>query len=264
MKMQPTNKIQWFGWLIVFALSCSLPNEPGPQPTILVDTGTESLVNVFGVLRPDSGKSFIQVDVSYSLETADNTEPEPIPLGEVMVIDSVYSDTSYFLVDPDDSTNHYFTLTNFCALTGHTYLVTIDIPGYPQVTGSTTVPPVPGVVIAHTSNPGYFQVTFAPHSGLHSFDLNLVLVDGDDSEQTKLRKTSKATGADELTVEFEWSDISKLPQHLVIYGYERNLGEYLGTIVSVKPQSYQPLNYYVNGGFGVIGALNFTDEYLIK
>ena len=242
----------------VLALSCSLPHEPGPQPTTIVETDPAPRLVVFAVFRPDTGMSFVEVSGSYSLDGADNTEPIDWSEPAVTVTDSATGELFFFETAPDDTAYSHFYLDDFAARVGHTYEVTVTSPDYAPLSGSTTVPPVPTVGIRQSTGPGYLHVTFVPNDTLFSFDLNLLLAEAGDTVQTKLRKTIAATGAAELTVEFGWSDHNLLPEHLVIYGYERNLGEYLGTIVSIKPQSYQPQNFYIEGGYGVVGALNFT------
>ncbi|MCH7528558.1 MAG: DUF4249 family protein [Candidatus Marinimicrobia bacterium] len=233
--------------------SCSLPTEPGPQPSSLIDTESESGLVVFGVFRPDAGMSFIEVGGSFSLETGGDQANAPWSKPDVVVVDSISGEIFYFETDPRDTANTHFYLDEFIAQVGHTYQVTVAAPDYEPLTGSTTVPVSPEIE-AYLLGDIEFTLTVNAQPDIQSYEIHLSMSDG-----SSTIKNITSNGDAKLIVDFTWSDLSLEATQFVVYGYERNLSEYLGTTVSIKPQSYQPQEYYVEGGFGVIGALNFTE-----
>lgn len=239
----------------LLVVSCDLPWEPGPQPTSLIDTGSETRIVVFGVFRPDTGMSFIEVSGSFNLDEATEGQEIPWPEPDVVVVDSLTGEIFDFA--PDSSDSAYFYLEDFAAQVGHTYQVTVTAPDYEPLTGSTTVPVSPSIEQYLLSDRN-LTITLNTHPNIHSYEIHLTVSDG-----TREIKTITSNGDAMLSVDFTWSDSMIEATKFVVYGYERNLGEYLSTTISVKPQSYQPQTYYVEGGFGVIGALNFTEPIML-
>ncbi len=234
------------------AISCSLPHEPGPQPITIVETDSSPRIVVFAVFRPDSGASSVSVTFPFSLDGADNTEPIDWPTPTVTVVDSATGEYFDFVTAIDDTADVYFSLDDFAAQVGQTYQVEVTAPDYEPLTGSTTVPVAPDVP-NYALGAGDLTVSINTQPNIHSYEVHLNMADG-----YPLIKTVTANGDAQLTVDFTWSSADQQPVDFVVYGYERNLGEYLGTTISIKPQAYQPQNFYVEGGFGVVGAVNFT------
>jgi hypothetical protein len=236
--------------LAILAISCSLPHEPGPQPITIVETDSSPRIVVFAVFRPDSGKSFIVISGSYNLDEAvrnpeDMTWPEPT----VTVEDSITGEIFDFYDEEDDS-SYYFENEGFAAQVGHTYEVIVTAPEYETLIGSTTVPVAPDVA-NYTMGEDNLTVTINTQPKIHSYEVHLNMAD-----DTSIIKTIKWNSDAQISTDFTWSNAYQQPVDFVVYGYERNLSEYLGTTISIKPQSYQPMNYDVEGGYGVVGALN--------
>ena len=98
-------------------------------------------------------------------------------------------------------------------------------------------------------------ITINAQSNIHSYEVQLNM----DNGYPPIIKTVIASGAAQLSVDFSWNPSAQQPTDFIVYGYERNLGEYLNTTISIKPQAYQPQTFYVEGGYGVVGAVNFTE-----
>ncbi len=63
--MKKSNRIPFAIFIVVLiGASCDLPTEPGPQPTMIVETPFEPGLNILGVLRLDDsiGTSFIHIE----------------------------------------------------------------------------------------------------------------------------------------------------------------------------------------------------------
>jgi len=234
--------------LSILFFSCDLPHELGPQPTNLIDTNIDPGIVVFGVFRPDTGMSFIQATGSYILDDA-KEEQITLPNPDVFVVDSLTGEVFYFLQDSTDSVRFY--LDEFAAQTGHTYQVTVTAQGYEPLTGSTTVPAAPQI-INHILDENNLNIMINILPDIYSYEVHLNMFDGNAIIKTVL------AGEAPITIDYTWDETNQQPLDFVVYGYERNLGEYFNTTISIKPQSYQPLSFYVEGGFGVVGAVNST------
>ncbi len=253
--------------LIIFGLGLSGcdsidPTAPGPQPNILESTKHISKLNVFGILRPDSlqGLPLSYIHLEYSYPTADIPDSSIVADAKVKIIkldgetgvDSsllIYGDLDIF------PTKEYRNATFFPQ--AGTFQLICTRAGYPTLTASATIPPVPVIqegTLQRKGNELSFTIKREEQIGLYEVVLigpNFFL---------KERYIRPKTG--DISISFPVKDISGNSGLLIIYGYDLNLSEYLTANLSIKPNIYQKDFSTVENGYGCFGALNVFQKVI--
>lgn len=242
----------------IFFLQCTdYFTAPGPQPHFIEPVEFEQRFNVFGVLRPDSSEtglplSFILVESTFLDEYPSHFEQGlevfvmSVEKGQVLdTIPFFYTNFGVF----QDTT---FRNPQFFPVSGKTYRLECRKPGYPTLTGETTVADVPQLVensLHVSANQIQFSLKRDENVGLYE----IVLL-GDHGNQFH---RILPTDSDSVPISI------RIPQGLrfsfvFIYAYDVHLSEYLTANISIKPNVYQPSFSTVKNGYGCFGSLNIA------
>lgn len=247
------KRFLFMAW-ILFLQCTDYFTAPGPQPHFIQHVEYEPRLNVFGVLRPDSSDagfplSFIEVESTLLDEHPSNFEQGvevfviPVETGEFI---------PFFYTNLDVFPDTCFRNPQFFPISGRTYRVECRKPGYPALTGETTVPDVPEVVehslhvsadqiqfsIKRDEKVGLYEIVLLGESKVQS---QRILPDDSHEIPVSLRIPRGAP--------FSW---------ILIYAYDLHLAEYLTANISIKPNVYQPSFSTVENGYGCFGSLNLA------
>jgi len=252
--LQNLKKISFVLW--IFFLHCTnYLTAPGPQPHFIQAVEYEPRLNVFGVLRPDSSEaglplSFIEVESTFLDEYPHDFEQGvevfvfPCEAGQPTdTIPFFYTNLGVF----EDST---FRNPQFFPLAGKTYRLECHKPGYPTLTGQTTIPDVPHV-IENSLHVSAEQIQFSLKRDEKVGLYEIVLL----GECEVPSKRILPTHSEEIPVSIRISRRCSF-SWILIYAYDLHLAEYLTTNISLKPNVYQPSFSTVENGYGCFGSLN--------
>ena len=245
------NRIFWLGVLVIS--SCYLPTDPGPQPHQIVETHFKPGFNVLGVLRNDgnAGSSFLHVERVYKIQEATDDFVPTIDDAQVQIQRLSDSRVTGFGFTEDSLRGKIYTDSTFVPWAGERYQLKVSGEDFPDVTGEVTIPPAPRIDSSSVMVNNHllsFQTMFQPEIRL--YEAYLIC----QNATYHLRQRSESTGP--TTIAFDLTSGSGVPQSLIIYGYEKNLTEYLTAPITIKPQTYRELVTTVSGGYGVFGAVS--------
>lgn len=232
------------------------PISPGPQPTNLETVEPQDLLNVFGILRPDSlqgwSQSYIHLEFSYpALDIPDSTivsdaEVKIIRLDGQTKIDSflfVYSDFNGLM------TREYRNQTFFPEVGA--YQLICKKSGFPILTGETTLPAIPVIEessLKQRNNQLIFNILRDNNVGLYEVVL--------ENQNWQIRDRFLKPNTGNVSIVLNLSDECKGEWFLSIYCYDPNLSTYLTANLSIKPNIYQDDFSTVLNGYGCFGSMN--------
>ena len=244
---------------LLVAAACDLPNEPGPQPTTIIETPFEPGLNILGVLRLDDqpGASFIYIEQAYEVDALDtvglNEFFYPIVADARVSVQGLREDTATytFTYGEDSLRGPVYTNPDFIPRAGEEYALTITHPELPTLTDTAVVPARPAVDSTSLVAVGQ-TVAFSLPTSVDTYLYDIYLLSPVDSLHYRL----VSQDGDPVPVAFNIAAGPGQPVELQIYGYDANLAEYLTSSVTIKPQSYQETVTTVTGGYGVFGAVS--------
>ncbi|MDZ7260757.1 MAG: DUF4249 domain-containing protein [candidate division KSB1 bacterium] len=235
------------------------PVSPGPQPHYLEEVKHQPLLNVFGILRPDSleGWPLSYVHLEFSYPTDDIPDSSIIPDAQVQIIklegttvvdsfDFVYTDWGIF------PTREYRN-ASFFPQEG-SYRLICRKEGFPVLSAETTVPNLPLIREETIERQGAtlsFHILRDEQVGVYE-----VVLEGN-NWLVKDRFLRPPSG--DVPISFS---IPNGPCQLTIYAFDLNLSEYLTVNLSIKPNIYQKDFSMVTNGLGCFGAMNIYRKML--
>jgi hypothetical protein len=247
------------GILLALAFwTCSLPHEPGPQPSTIVPTAFDSALNVFGVLRLDgeTKSSFFYIERTYQyqeLDTLSWDESFITVVTNAMVSVRRLSDAKDypFTYELDSLRGEIYTCDYFIPTAEETYALTVSHNDFRTVTDTTTVPVVPALEadsVIVWDDMIYFQQRTAADVYLY----DIIMLSSEDSLQYRFQNRDGAT----IPIAFRSTAPPEESVDIQVYGYDANLAEYLTTTITLKPQTYNETVTTVTGGYGVFGSVS--------
>jgi hypothetical protein len=241
-------------------ISCEDPfTGCGPQPIYLEKEPFKPMLNILGVLRPDSVQdlpaSFVHVEGVYSISTI---YPERFDLEDALVKIYCYrgeqiSDSLDFVYTGFDSifASNEYRSAEFFPVERELYHISCYREGYFKLTGQTTVPAKPVIVndmIQVGQNRIFFEISPDSLAALYDISLNI----GEVVLSQRIRKPEYGNIA--VTIDLPLTQQNSA--QLEIYAYDLNLSEYLTYNISIKPNTYQGNYSTVENGYGCFGSLN--------
>ena len=141
--------VLWTTLLLIILHCDSLdPMDPGPQPDILDPVQHADMLNVFGVLRPDTlegrPRSFVHLEFAYPVsEIPDSCVVTDAEIIVQKQIGEIWTDSIGFsYTDFDGITTAEYRNTSFFPMNG-VYRLTCRKPGFPVLTAQTRMPDLP-------------------------------------------------------------------------------------------------------------------------
>ncbi|MBN2010935.1 DUF4249 family protein [candidate division KSB1 bacterium] len=248
---------------LIFLLTTACENSitsPGPQPYFLDNSKHTPMLNVFGVLRPDSlngfPMSYIHLEQAYPV----TPYPDSVEVSDATItiysFDKASIDSIQLLyTDFNDAfSSKEYRHPHMPCHAEHSYSLECKRIGFPTLSGSTTVPMVPRIIDGsiHLNEDGVdFTLAFDPLAGL--YDIYLFT----ESASWSIRVPRPDHG--DIRVHIPTSGVVVSQGVLRIYAYDLNLSEYITFNVSVKPNTYSSDYSTVENGFGCFGSLNVAE-----
>jgi hypothetical protein len=248
-----------------FFITCENPiTGYGPQPRYIENLGFKPMLNVLGVLRPDSleglPQSFVHLEKSYPF----NEFPDSTLITDAQVtlykyegtaiVDSIkltYSNCQSFF-----QTSEYRDST-FFPEGGVIYGISCIREGFPNLKGLTYVPQIPVIdgnsMLITTEK---LSFTIKRDSLVALYDVYFLV--GNRTYQTRIRRPE--IGDTEVVL-----DLDQLPAgdgELLVFSYDLNLSEYITYNISIKPNTYHSPFSTVEDGYGCFGSLNIFKKTL--
>lgn len=240
---------------LIFMTACDLPHQPGPMPSDIVETEFEPGLNIIGVLRADDvlGSSFVNVTRALTTEEIYSDTIENFsPLVDYVRVHSSSIDTEYVFVPLDDSSDtKTYSDTNLVVEAGLTYDIEISAPGFPVLTGETSIPQKPQLV-ANTLSVTTDNISFQLQHHSSAFEYKLYIIF---SEQA-LERVVKPTNGTLIDIDWDFDTGNGTPQYLMLSALDENLVRYGNTPISFIPNTYHPDASTVSGGYGCFGSLS--------
>jgi len=241
--------------MLVVLTGCDLPHEPGPMPTDIVETRFEPGLNILGVLRADGiqGSSFMNINRALTTEeiysdTILNFSPD---VEYVQVLSHRDSSVTYFTrsnVNPQDWDD--YVNRDLYARSGVTYELEIKAPGFPVLTGETTIPHLPWILNSSWEREvGLMQ--FAIDHDPTAFEYKLYLYFG----TSMLEKIVKPVNGDSTLVRWNYPASLGEPTLLMVTALDENLTRYGNSPISFIPNTYHADASTVEGGYGCFGSV---------
>lgn len=231
------------------------------QPELTEDTFEEGM-NIFGLLRADFradyNKSFVYIQEVYRV--LDNDDFELITDVDVKIYEienSIVVDSFEFpLVPPDSLFNDtiYRSLEDFQPIPGNTYRLVCVHNRLPIAIGEASFPAPPEVVEGTLIQLGHsISFSLAPDPLIKLVDVYFNSPDGGGILNRYVTNDSAATN---VFVELP----AGLSEPIInIFGYDLNLANYYANSnTSLNFNKYRTTISTLESGFGVFGALNFT------
>ncbi|MFC2076661.1 hypothetical protein ACFLT7_06215 [candidate division KSB1 bacterium] len=239
--------------------------DPGPQPSYIEQRDHEPLLNVFGLLRPDSLEgnplSFVHLEGSFA---ATDSFPDSLDIWDAEVVlfrydgaavaDSLRLTHTDFGVAIADSQYRHPDLYP-TALT--TWGLACRKEGFPTLTATTTVPAAPVIVDGSLTLTGNrLELAIQRDNSAAAYDIELWI--GPDKFSERVRRPESGNTA--VRIDFNAADQTEAT--LVIYAYDANLSEYISANIGAKPNTYQPSFSTVDNGLGCFGSLGLYEKSL--
>jgi hypothetical protein len=232
------------------------------QPNFFEDSNWQKVMNLFGVIRPDSGTvpmSFVFIQQTFPTKGASDKEDYIIKNAEVYLYvtkNSGLQDTIKLdFYESQDTTTWKFPRYKADSLkpqAGDHYKLHCIAPELPDVTGETTVPAIPKIVDGSMNLSSQKMVLeLFPDTVVYLYDIYLF------SENDMTTKRFFHSSSYGLKVEWTFGKQAQW-KYLAIYAYDRNLAKYMTTATNslYSFNVYRPPITSVEGGFGVFGAMN--------
>jgi hypothetical protein len=247
-----------FCMCLLLIINCSSlnPVSPGPQPHYLEDVKHEPMLNVFGILRPDS-LGFVPlsyVHLEFSFPTDNIPDSSIIPDAQVRIIkmdgtravDSCCFDYTDFGLFPTQE----YRYASFFPQKG-TYRLICQKEGFPILSAETTVPSIPVILedkIERQGNLLSFQIMRDEQVGLYEVVLK--------GSNWLIKDRFLSPNSGDIPISLSLDGVPNGVYQLTIYAFDLNLSEYLTYNLSIKPNIYQKDFSTVQNGFGCFGAVN--------
>lgn len=236
----------------------------GPQPFFIEDSEHQSMLNIMGILRPDSiqsySGSFIQLEKSVPVPF-EETESREVRGARVelykmefgQVVDTIVFEMSYFEEVTRDSA---YRSQDFYPAAGETYRVECQFEDLPVLTSETTIPNLPELVDDTIYvHPLLIDFSIKYDSTSCLYDINVFRNNELFFQSRYLREEDE-----DLTISLSVGADHFLPVdtvEMVIYAYDLQLSDYITTSPSaIWPNTYQPAFSTVDNGYGCFGSLN--------
>ncbi|MCF7826709.1 MAG: DUF4249 family protein [Candidatus Marinimicrobia bacterium] len=241
----------------VIIFNCDLPHQPGPMPTEIVATEFEPGLNILGVLRADgvTGTSFININRALTTEeiysdTIENFSPEV----DYVKVSSISSGSEYQFIRAEDTTdwgNYRDSTLNVVA--GEVYDLEISAPGFPTLSGHTTIPNQPHLV-ANSLHIEVENISFEIDHHVSAYEYKLYLIFAD----TILDKVVKPANGNSISVDWTFDMEYGAPLYLMLSALDENLTRFGNSPISFIPNTYHPDGSTVDGGYGCFGSVAIT------
>jgi hypothetical protein len=242
--------------MLVVIASCDLPMSAGPQPSQLINTNYAPGLNVLGVIRNDRellSTSFVYVEQSFREEDNDDDFDEVIYDANVIIQCQSDSQNYTFTNEiTDDFSSEIYRSDSLFALAGEEYLITVSAPNLPTLTATTTVPQLPRIdssSVYISSGSTTFNLIASNDSWM--YDIYLIFSDG-----SVISKRYFNSQHEEMSVSIDYENRSDEPIYMEVFGYDKNLSDYLSVNIVLKPQSYQKPFSTVSSGYGSFGSIS--------
>jgi hypothetical protein len=230
----------------------------GPQPIYLDDSRFMPMLNILGVLRPDSAnglpRSYVHIEKAYSAnQTPDSTAVTNAKVTIFEYLENESIDSIAFSYTSDGSaypTSDYRNI-GFSPTANRTYGISCERNGYPNLTARTKVPSVPQIVndsFQLAANQLSFSIVRDSLAALY----DLYLFVGEETQSMRIQRPE--TG--DIPVIMNLKTTQSSTGLLIIYAYDFNLSEYMTFNVNIKPNAYRSAYSTVENGFGCFGSLN--------
>lgn len=252
-KLHTTASLFLIGITVFLITTCYLPTDPGPQPKPIVKTPFDPGFNVLGVLRNDGvpGSSFLRVERAYQQQESNDNFTPIVENAKVRIVRESDSSIADFTLAEDSLRGKIYTDSTFQPVTGEQYILTLTGDSLPAVTGSVLIPPKPEIDSSSVSvSTRAVSFRLKTHPEITLYDVYLFCQD------TVLSSRRKSEETGNLDFNFTLSSSVGKPLGLELYGYEKNLTEYITAPITIKPQTYQETITTVSGGYGVFGAVS--------
>jgi hypothetical protein len=257
-KMIPyQNKIIFCLYLLIIINCSSLnPVSPGPQPHYLEDVKHELMLNVFGILRPDSIEglplSYIHLEFSYPTDNIPDSSIIPDAQVKIIKMDGIAAVDSFVFnyTDLGIFPTREYRNTSFFPQKG-TYRLICRKDGFPVLSAETIVPNVPVIqeeTVQRQGNSLSFQILRDEQVGLYEVAL--------EGSNWLIKDRFLRPNSGDVPISFSLDEIPSGACQLTIYAFDLNLSEYLTVNLSIKPNIYQKDFSTVENGFGCFGAMN--------
>ena len=231
------------------------------QPKFFENSDWQRVINVFGVLRPDSSSipmSFVYMEKTYPTKNATD-EDNVLKNSSVLIFETDElgkRDTISLRFYENKDTAHWdfprFISSDLKPVAGRKYELECKNNGLPTVHSSAIVPHVPELIKnSLTVNSKSVAFSLKADSLTYLYDVYLF---------SYTDMLSKRFFHKEIeTLEVNWAlERSGDWQYMAIYAYDKNLATYLSTSTNsfYTFNTYRPAVTTVEGGFGVFGAMN--------
>jgi len=238
--------------LILLFWGCSLPWEPGPMPTEIIEVDDGQKLNVFGVLRYDGSDSgsFVHVQKLISTEEMYSMDADVVIRdARVLLMEGSVSDSHLFVMSQDPLYDGYYYPDSLQLMSGQRYRMEISTEGYPTVYAETVIPEIPTadeIRVNHSDRSIHFRLEMDSSAARYAVRLHF----SGGYEERVLSDMS----ADhyELTWAAESGDTVLAME---VAAYDKNLFTYLSASTSIIPQTYHQDMSTVEGGLGCIGSI---------
>lgn len=230
----------------------------GPQPRYIDDPIFKPMLNILGIVRPDTllelPRSFVHLEESFPF----NESPDSTIIADAQVTLYKYEGTA--IVDSIRFTysnyqSHFqskeYRDSTFFPEAGMIYGISCRREGFPALKGSTHVPQVPVIVDNNLQiTAEQLRFTIERDSLVALYDIYFLFEEK--AYQTRIHRPE--TGDVQVVLKLDNSPASN--GKLLIYGYDLNLSEYITYNISIKPNTYRAPYSTVENGYGCFGSLN--------
>lgn len=243
----------------IFIYNCENPiTGYGPQPRYIDSFRFTPMLNILGVLRPDTldgfPQSFVHLEKSYPF----NEFPDSTIVTDARI--SIYKYEGIAIVD-SVSLNycnfnaHFLTWeyrdSTFFPEPGAFYGISCVREGFPDLKAMTCVPLAP--VIDENSikiTNQELSFTIKRDSLVALYDIYFLV--GSRVFENRIRRPEHG----DVEVVLELERLAAENGELIVYGYDLNLSEYITYNISIKPNTYRVPYSTVENGYGCFGSLN--------
>jgi hypothetical protein len=244
---------------VTFFNNCENPiTGYGPQPRYIEDHNFKPMLNILGILRPDTllglPQSFVHLEESYPF----NKSPDSTIITDAQVTLYKYEGTA--IVDSMRLTysnyqSHFQTKeyrdSTFFPEAGITYGISCRREGFPNLRGFARVPQVPMIdVNSLRISSGQLSLTIKRDSQVALYDIYFLV----EEKEYQIRIHRPETGDVQVVLELDQAPTGN--GELLVYGYDLSLSEYISYNISIKPNTYRAPYSTIENGYGCFGSLN--------
>jgi hypothetical protein len=230
----------------------------GPQPDYIDEWRHRPMLNVFGVLRPDTldglPQSFVHLERAFPVTSYPDTLD--VKDAEVVItrfdggapVDSITLEyTGFDSAFPMAEYRH----SDFFPSASTTYGIVCRRDGYPELASETTVPAVPELIESTFEyTQGRISFSIARDSLAALYEVYFIL-----DEQFVSQRVRRPESGDAEVV-FEIEDSQARDAVVMVYAYDLKLSEYMTYNVNFKFNTFRSDYSTVENGYGCFGSLN--------